>query len=98
MKTTKRLATIICCFVMLCIVCNFPCAAQERTLEEVADSAFAFFANMSNTPASSKNASQSQIRSAVDIRPITRGNTTYLYSVNLPNGGWLSGCCWEMVP
>ena len=98
MKTTIRLAAKKCCAIVLCMLCNLTCYAQVRSLEEVADSTIAFFANMSNTPASSKNASQSQIRSAVDIRPITRGNTTYLYSVNLPNGGLLSGCHWEMVP
>lgn len=73
---------------MICILCNAPCYAQERSLEEVADSAIAFFANMSNTPVLSKNESQSRMKSEVDIRPITRSNTTYLYSVNLPNGGW----------
>ncbi|MBO4361837.1 MAG: C10 family peptidase [Paludibacteraceae bacterium] len=88
MNTTIRLATIMCCSVMLCILCYLPCYAQERSLDEVADSAIAFFANMNNTPVSSKNASQSRMKSEMDIRPITRSNTTYLYSVNLPNGGW----------
>lgn len=86
----KNIESVIkkCFFIIFCIVCNAPFYAQERSLEEVADSALTFLLRMNVIPVSSNHTSQLKMKTDMDIQPITRYNTTYLYSVNLPTGGW----------
>ena len=89
MKTAIRLATKACCFIILWLLHSVPSYAQERSLQEVADSAYVFFTNMSNQALSTINTSPFHSWEAVDILPVMRANSTYLYVVNLHAGGWV---------
>ncbi len=61
--------------------------AQERTLDDVKSEVYSFFVNSKE---SLSRDSEAAILSKEDLKvtPIGRGNTTYMYAVNLPEKGW----------
>ena len=72
---------------MLLSVLAITSTAQERTLDDVKSEVYSFFVNSKE---SLSRDSEAAILSKEDLKvtPIGRGNTTYMYAVNLPEKGW----------
>ncbi len=60
--------------------------AQERTIEDVKNVVYTFFDF--DSIVSSRGLSSAKYRNNIEVTNIDRGNTTYLYVVNMPDSGW----------
>lgn len=85
MKTILHPTSLVGCSIILCIFCSLHLRAQERTLNEVKDSAYAFL----TSTISSKNIFFSHTDQESEIIPIERNGTIYMYLVNIPENGWI---------
>lgn len=63
-----------------------PLYAQERTIEDVKNEVYSFFT--SDSIVSSRGISAAAYRNDIQVTEISKGNTTYMYIVNMPDSGW----------
>ena len=60
--------------------------AQERTIDQVKNEVISFFASDSSRAQSILE--EKKYRDKIEVTNLTRGDTTYLYIVNMPDSGW----------
>lgn len=62
---------------------------QERTLDEIKAEAYSFLVSSKENDSIKRDASQQSIyKNSIEVTAISRGKTTYLYAVNMPDNGW----------